>query len=51
MGALGKFGEHERWVGVARDDSREELKPLDCSPNFPSASITIYNSIYAQVKV
>ena len=28
MDALGKFGEHERSVKVARDDSREQLQLL-----------------------
>ena len=39
MDALGKFGEHEKSVRVSRG-SRRWL--LECSPNFPSASITRY---------
>ena len=38
--ARGKFGEQERGVRVARGDTREQLQLLECSPNFPSASIT-----------
>ena len=40
MDARGKFGEHERCVRVARGDSRVQLQLLECSSNFPSASIT-----------
>ena len=39
-GARGKFGEHGRSVRVARGDSRKQLYILECSPNFPSETIT-----------
>ena len=39
-----KFGEHKRSVKVARGDSHEQLYLLECSPNFPNASITRYTA-------
>ena len=41
MVARGKFGEHERCVSLVRF---EQLWLLECSPNFPSASITRYTT-------